>query len=343
MNETTSRSSSREAASPVVHTPVSSGQLPMSKPARPGAASLLIRWSNIWALVLLFGISSAISPYFLEVTNIFNVLRGASMVGIVSIGMTFVILNRGIDLSVGSVLGLSAALAASMSQQGIALVLLVSLVAGTMLGLVNGLLITRLRLQPFIATLGMLIFVRGMVYIYSNGSNIVVHSAPESFTFLGSGRIGPVPVPVILFVAVWAVAAYILTRTVFGREVYAVGANEEAARLSGINVDRNRVLVYCISGFLAALAGVVMVSRLTVGEPNAGNLFELDAIAATLIGGTAFDGGVGGVHGTIAGVVILAFLANILNLANVSPYTQMLLKGVIIVVAVVVSELKNRR
>ena len=304
---------------------------------------LAIRWSNIWALVLLFGVSALISPYFLGVTNIFNVLRGASMVGIVSIGMTFVILNRGIDLSVGSILGLSAALAASFAPYGIALVLVICSLLGAALGLVNGLLITGLRLQPFIATLSMLIFVRGLVYIYTSGSIIVVQNPSETFTFLGSGRLGPVPVPVILFVVVWAVSAYVLNRTVYGREIYAVGANEEAARLSGIDVRRNRVLVYCISGFLAALAGVVLVSRLTAGEPNAGTLFELDGIAATLIGGTPFDGGIGGVNGTIAGVLILAFLGNILNLTNVSPYTQMLLKGVIIVLAVVVSELKNRR
>ncbi len=309
--------------------------------ARPGLGRLLIRWSNIWALALLFIISALISPYFLGVTNIFNVLRGASMVGIVSIGMTFVILNRGIDLSVGSILGLAAALSAGMAKEGFVFVLVLSLLAGSFLGLVNGLIITRLRLQPFIATLGMLIFVRGMVYIYTNGSIIVVQNPPDSFSFLGSGRVGSVPIPVILFVLVWAGAAYVLTRTVYGREVYAVGANEEAARLSGINVERNKVLVYCISGFLASLAGVVLVSRLTAGEPNAGTLFELDAIAATLIGGTAFEGGIGGVHGTIAGVLILAFLGNILNLTNVSPYTQMLLKGVIIVLAVVVSELKN--
>lgn len=317
-------------------------QSPWWKPTVGGIGRLLIRWSNIWALALLFIISAVISPYFLGVTNIFNVLRGASMVGIVSVGMTFVILNRGIDLSVGSILGISAALVAGMAPQGIAFVVPVSLVAGTFLGLVNGLIITRLRLQPFIATLGMLIFVRGIVYIYTSGSIIVVQNPPDSFTFLGSGRVGPVPVPVILFVLVWAVAAYVLTQTVYGREVYAVGANEEAARLSGINVERNKVLVYCISGFLAALAGVVLVSRLSAGEPNAGTLYELDGIAATLIGGTAFEGGIGGVHGTIAGVLILAFLGNILNLMNVSPYTQMLLKGVIIILAVVVSELKNR-
>lgn len=340
MHEVRSRAST-EGATPTA------ASLPMGRASRStlslgGIGGLLIRWSNIWALALLLGISAVISPYFLGVTNIFNVLRGASMVGIVSIGMTFVILNRGIDLSVGSILGLSAALGAGMAQQGIGVVLPVCLAVGTFLGYMNGLMITRLRLQPFIATLGMLIFVRGLVYIYTNGSIIVVQSPSSAFSFLGSGLIGPVPVPVILFVLVYALAAYVLSRTVYGREVYAVGANEEAARLSGINVQRNRDTVYCISGFLAALAGVVLLSRLSAGEPNAGTLYELDGIAATLIGGTVFDGGIGGVHGTIAGVLILAFLANILNLTNVSPYTQMLLKGVIIILAVVVSELKNR-
>jgi len=153
---------------------------------------LLIRWSNIWAVVLLFAVSALISPYFLGVTNIFNVLRGASMVGLVSIGMTIVILNRGIDLSAGSVLGFSAALAANYAPQGMVVVVPLCLLAGTVFGLVNGLLITRLRLQPFIATLGSLIFVRGMVYIYTHGSNIVVYNPPASFTFLGSGRVGVV-------------------------------------------------------------------------------------------------------------------------------------------------------
>jgi len=332
----------KETGTPARQASAPSGESRWATRSVGGIGGLLIRWSNIWALALLFVVSALISPHFLGVTNIFNVLRGASMVGIVSIGMTFVILNRGIDLSVGSILGISAVLGAGMAQQGIGFVMPVCLVAGTFLGLVNGLIITKLRLQPFIATLATLIFVRGIVYIYTSGSIIVVQNPSDSFNFLGSGRIGPVPVPVILFVLVWGLAAYVLTRTVYGREVYAVGANEEAARLSGINVERNKVLVYCTSGFLASLAGVVLLSRLSAGEPNAGTLYELDGIAATLIGGTAFEGGIGGVRGTIAGVLILAFLGNILNLTNVSPYTQMLLKGVIIVLAVVVSELKNR-
>lgn len=303
----------------------------------------LAQSSNVLALILLLVIASLLSPYFLSSRNIFNVLRGASMIGIVAIGMTFVILNRGIDLSVGSLVGVSAALAATFAPYGVVPAILVALGAGLGLGLVNGLLITLLRLQPFIATLGMLIFARGLVFVHTNGSNIVVENPTEAFQFLGSGYVGPVPAPVILFVVIWLVAAWVLKYTVFGREIYAVGANEEAARLSGINVNRNKVLVYCVSGLLAGLAGFVMASRLTVGEPNGGTLYELDAIAATLIGGTTFDGGVGGVGGTVLGILILSFLSNILNLLNISPYSQMLLKGVIIVLAVVVSEWRKRK
>jgi ribose/xylose/arabinose/galactoside ABC-type transport system permease subunit len=244
---------------------------------------------------------------------------------------------------VGSLVGVSAALAASFAPYGVAAAILVALGAGLGLGLVNGLLITALRLQPFIATLGMLIFARGLVFVHTNGSNIVVENPSDAFQFLGSGYVGPVPAPVILFVLIWLAAAWVLKYTVFGREIYAVGANEEAARLSGINVNRNKVLVYCVSGVLAGLAGFVMASRLTVGEPNGGTLYELDAIAATLIGGTTFDGGVGGVGGTVLGILILSFLSNILNLLNISPYSQMLLKGVIIVLAVVVSEWRKRK
>jgi len=314
-----------------------------SKPGEGGLLGFLTRYSNVLALVLLLVVASLLSPYFLSSRNILNVLRGATMIGLVSIGMTFVILNRGIDLSAGSIVGLSAALMAAFAPYGVGVAALVGIAAGVAVGIINGLLITRLRLQPFIATLATMIFVRGLVYIYTDGSNIIVRDASPAFTFIGSGFIGPVPVPVILFGIVWLIAALVLRYTVFGRAIYAVGANEEAARLSGIAVERNKVEVYTVSGLLAGLAGIVLASRLTVGEPNAGTLYELDAIAATLIGGTTFDGGVGGVGGTVLGVLILAFLSNVLNLLNVSPYSQMLLKGVIIVLAVVMSEWRKRR
>jgi ribose/xylose/arabinose/galactoside ABC-type transport system permease subunit len=302
----------------------------------------LLRYSHVVALVVLILAAAIASPYFFEVRNIMNLLRGAAAMAIVAIGMTVVILNKGIDLSVGSVLGVSAMIIGMVSPQSPLLAILLALLAGTALGVVNGILITKARLQPFIATLAMLIFARGIVYIVTDGANIVLRQPPAWFSFIGSGYVGPVPMPVIIAAAVWAVVAYVLGGLRFGRHIYAVGANEEAARLYGIPVDWVKIRVYAISGFLAALAGVLVVGRLTVAEPNAGQLIELDAISATLIGGTTFDGGVGGIHGTILGVLILAVLGNILNLMGISPFVQMLLQGVIIVVAVIMSDIRSR-
>jgi ribose/xylose/arabinose/galactoside ABC-type transport system permease subunit len=306
------------------------------------AGKLLLRYSNVLALLVLLAAAVMASPYFLEVRNIMNLLRGAAPMAIIAIGMTIVILNKGIDLSVGSILGVSAIIIGSVMPHSPVLAILLALLCGTSIGVLNGLLITKARLQPFIATLAMLIFARGIVYIVTDGANIVLRQPPAWFSFIGSGYVGPVPMPVIIAGIVWAFAAYLLGGLRFGRHVYAVGANEEAARLYGISVDWVKIRVYALSGFLAALAGILVVGRLTVAEPNAGQLIELDAISATLIGGTTFDGGVGGVHGTILGVLILAVLGNILNLIGISPFVQMLLQGVIIVVAVIMSDMRSR-
>ena len=303
---------------------------------------LLLRYSNVVALLVLVIAAVIASPYFLELRNIMNLLRGAAPMAIIAIGMTIVILNKGIDLSVGSILGVSAIIIGSVMPQSPVLAILLALLCGTAIGVVNGLLITKARLQPFIATLAMLIFARGVVYIVTDGANIVLRQPPAWFSFIGSGYVGPVPMPVIIAAIVWAFAAYMLGGLRFGRHIYAVGANEEAARLYGIAVDWVKIRVYALSGFLAALAGILVVGRLTVAEPNAGQLIELDAISATLIGGTTFDGGVGGVHGTILGVLILAVLGNILNLIGISPFVQMLLQGVIIVIAVIMSDMRSR-
>jgi ribose/xylose/arabinose/galactoside ABC-type transport system permease subunit len=301
-----------------------------------------VTWSNLIALAVLLIIGSILSPHFLSVVNIFNVLRGSSMVGIVSIGMTFVILNRGLDLSVGSLVGVSGVLMAGMMSKGVVGWAVLPVLATIALGIVNGVLITTMRLQPFIATLGMMIFARGLVYTYSDGSPIIANHIPAAVHFLGSGYAGPVPVPVLVFLLCAVVGHIVLRSTIFGREVYAVGANEEAARLSGIHTKLIQICVYAVSGLLAGLGGLVLTGRLGVGDPNSGQLYELDAIAACLIGGTTFDGGVGSVRGTVVGVLILAFLANILNLLGISPYSQMLLKGVIIIVAVIISVIRKR-
>ncbi|HEX4986107.1 MAG TPA: ABC transporter permease [Burkholderiales bacterium] len=304
---------------------------------------IALRWSNVLALLVLILAASLLSPYFLDLRNIMNVLRGASVLCIVSVGMTLVILSRGVDLSVGSILGVSGATVALLCAASPALAVVAALAAGTAAGLVNGVLITGLGLQPFIATVATLIALRGLVYIVSDGANIIVRSPPAWFEAIGSGHVGPVPVPILIAAGVVLAFVFLLTQTRFGRHVYAVGANEEAARLYGVNVRRTRIIVYCLSGFLAALASIIQVSRLTVAEPNAGQLLELDAIAATLIGGTTFEGGIGGVAGTVLGVLILAVLGNLLNLKGVSPFVQMVLQGGIIVIAVVVSELRQRR
>jgi ribose/xylose/arabinose/galactoside ABC-type transport system permease subunit len=305
--------------------------------------ALILRWSNVLALLALIIAASLLSPYFFDLRNIMNVLRGASVLCIVAVGMTLVILSRGVDLSAGSILGMSGATLALIAATDAKLAIAAALAAGVTVGLVNGVLIAWLGLQPFIATVATLIATRGLVYIVSDGANIIVRDPPAWFEAIGSGHLGPVPIPILIAAAVVLVFIFLLTQTRFGRHVYAVGANEEAARLYGVNVKRTKILVYCISGLLAALASIIQVSRLTVAEPNAGQLIELDAIAATLIGGTTFDGGVGGAPGTVLGVMILAVLGNLLNLKGVSPFVQMVLQGFIIVLAVVVSELRQRR
>ena len=295
------------------------------------------------ALLTLIIVASLLSPYFFDLRNIMNVLRGASVLCIVAVGMTLVILSRGVDLSAGSILGMSGATLGLMAAIDAKFAIAAALGAGVAVGLANGVLIAYLGLQPFIATVATLIATRGLVYIVSDGANIIVRDPPAWFEAIGSGHLGPVPIPILIAATVVAVFIFVLTQTPFGRHVYAVGANEEAARLYGVNVKRTKIVVYCISGLLAALASIVQVSRLTVAEPNAGQLIELDAIAATLIGGTTFDGGVGGIPGTVLGVLILAVLGNLLNLKGVSPFVQMVLQGVIIVLAVIISELRQRR
>jgi ribose/xylose/arabinose/galactoside ABC-type transport system permease subunit len=302
-----------------------------------------LRWSHVLSLLALIVAASLLSPYFFDLRNIMNVLRGASVLCIVAVGMTLVILSRGVDLSAGSILGMSGATLALIAATDARLALVAALAVGAAVGLVNGMLIALLGLQPFIATVATLIAARGLVYIVSDGANIIVRDPPTWLEAIGSGHLGPVPIPIFIAAAVVLLFVFLLTQTRFGRHVYAVGANEEAARLHGVNIKRTKILVYCISGLLAALASIIQVSRLTVAEPNAGQLIELDAIAATLIGGTTFDGGVGGVPGTVLGVLILAVLGNLLNLKGVSPFVQMVLQGGIIVIAVVVSELRQRR
>jgi ribose/xylose/arabinose/galactoside ABC-type transport system permease subunit len=315
------------------------------KPARVRVHPFLRQSGVFWVLVLLCLTAAFISPYFLQYNNIINVIRQISIVGVISIGMTFVILTSGIDLSVGSIVGLVAVIVASILAAGGSprLAVPAGLLLGTVLGALNGLGIAFGRIPPFIMTLGSMVGLRGLAMIYANGSPVSWESTHTDFSWLGTGSVLRVPVSVWLFIAVFLVAGFVLRYTSFGRHIYAIGDSREAARLSGINVRRVEIGAYTIMGFLSALAAVLFVSRLDVGEPTAGTGAELDAIAMVVIGGTSTFGGEGGVKGTLVGAAIIAVLANLLNLLGISPFIQQLVKGVIIVFAVLIERQRQRR
>ena len=288
------------------------------------------------ALLILLVIGAALSPHFLTPANLSNVARNTSIVGVLGVGMTFVILTRGIDLSVGSMLGFSAIVFALLMGSGVPwpLATLLTLVAGGMVGALNGLGITKGRLQPFIMTLGMLVIARGVTMTMVDGKPQSLGAAAREVAWLGNGTLLGIPVPVLLFAVIAALAWFVLRHTTFGRHVYAVGDNPEAARLSGISTNRVIFSVYIISGVCAATAALIEVTRLATGVPSQGTGAELDAIAIVVIGGTSLFGGEGGVGGTLVGAAIIAAVNNLLNLLGVSPFSQQIVKGLIILGAV---------
>jgi len=293
-------------------------------------------------LVVLFVAGAVSSGAFLKVVNLLNILRQVSILGLISIGMTLVILTAGIDLSVGAVVGLTSIVLSLLMPSGVLLAVFIALLCGVMVGLVNGIGVAKGGMPPFIVTLGMMSIGRGLALFVSQGQ--VIEFFNPSFEILGAGRVkGIVPVSALIFLGIIGLASFMLRNTVFGRNVYAVGANEEAARLSGINVERVKIMAYLLSGLLASTGGLVYASLLTVGVPTGGQGMELDAIAAVVIGGTSFFGGIGSMSGTLAGVLIIGIINNVLNLRNISPYIQQLAKGVIILVAVYVDYRKKRR
>lgn len=295
---------------------------------------LLRRYGMVLAFALLVVALSILSNSFLTVSNILNVARQVSINAIIAAGMTFVILTGGIDLSVGSVLAFSGAIIAGLLSTGrpVVLAILAGLTVGGLLGLVNGLIISRGKVQPFIATLAMLTIARGATLVYTDGRPIT--GLPDAFVWLGAGEVGQVPVPVIIMALVFALCYIVLTRTVLGRYVYAIGGNEEAARLSGVNVTFYKTLVYVISGVLSTTSAIILTARLNSAQPTAGSGFELDAIAAVVLGGTTLAGGEGGIGGTLLGAFIIGVLNNGLNLLNVSSFYQQVVKGVVILLAV---------
>jgi ribose transport system permease protein len=301
----------------------------------------------VGVLVLLCVMASVISPNFLQVANVINVLRQMALYGIVSIGMTFVILTAGIDLSVGSTVGIVAVVVTQILNATALtpwLALIAGIVTGAAVGTMNGLGIALGRIPAFIMTLGIMVMGRGIAMTLANGEPISLSdSAAAAIGWIGSGFLLGVPIPVWAFALVSLLASLILRYSTYGRHVYAVGSNEEAARLSGIPILVIKASVYIISGILAAITAIVFVTRLSVAEPTAGTGLELEAIAISVIGGASLFGGEGTISGTILGAAILAVLANILNLAGVTPFTQQIVKGAIIVVAVFVEILKQRK
>ena len=291
------------------------------------------RYGLVISFLLLCAVFSTLSDRFLTVNNAVNVLRQSTINGIIAIGMTFVILTAGIDLSVGAVLALSTIVTADLLRQGIAvpIAVLAGLALGSAAGLVNGLIITKAKVPPFVATLGMMTVARGLTLTYTQGKPIT--GLPDRFRFIGTGSLGPVPMPIVIAALAFLVGYILLTRTRVGEYILALGNNPVAARYAGIATDRYTTLVYVVAGLLSALAGMILVARLNSAQPTAGLAYEFDAIAAVVVGGTSFAGGEGGLGGTLLGVLVIAVLSNGLNLLNVSSFYQPVVTGVVIALA----------
>ncbi|HTS91253.1 MAG TPA: ribose ABC transporter permease [Stellaceae bacterium] len=295
--------------------------------------------SLIGLIALIVAVSLA-SPNFLKLENLLNVLRQTSINAAIAMGATFVILTGGIDLSVGAILALAGAFAATLiaGGHGLASTMLLVLLAGVAIGAVSGLLVTYGAVQPFIATLVSMTVLRGIVLVFSNGTPIDSSGgdASAAFATIGDGYVLGLPIPVIIAAIVFAGCWVALTQTRFGRYVYAIGGNENVARLSGVNVTLVKISVYAVSGLLSALAGIILTARLESAQPTAGLGYELDAIAAVVVGGTSLAGGIGSMTGTLIGSLIIGVLSNALNLLDVSSYYQLITKGCVILLAVLV-------
>ncbi len=288
---------------------------------------------------------SILEPRFLTTGNLMTILRQTSINAVIATGMTFVILVGGIDLSVGSVLGFTGAIAATMISGGtnIVVVILTVLILGTFIGFVNGSLITVGRLQPFIATLGTVTLLRGLLLVFSQGRPIGTGNTEgsELFNAIGRGFFGPIPIPVYLMLFIFIIAYYMLNHTRMGRYIYSTGSNEEATMYSGIKTNRVKLFVYAASGMMASIAGVLITARLGSAQPTAGAGYELDAIAAVVLGGTSMAGGIGTITGTAIGALIIGVLNNALNIMQVSSYYQDVAKGIVILVAVLMDRKKK--
>jgi len=300
------------------------------------------QYGIVIGLLCIMLVLSVLEPSFRTSQNLVNILRQSSVIGIMAVGMTFVILTAGIDLSVGSVLALTGVVCASLEHRGwpVAGVVGATLLFGALIGAANGVVITLGRVTPFVVTLGMMSVARGWAHIYTEGQPI--SGFGPAFRRIGSGAVLSIPIPVIVFAFTVLLAAIVLRQTVLGRYTYAIGGNEEAARLSGVPVRFYKALAYAISGVAAALGAVVLTARLNAAESIAGMGYELDVIAAVVIGGTSLMGGRGGVWGTLVGALLIGTINNGMNLLQISAYYQSVVKGGIIVSAVLLDRLRER-
>jgi inositol transport system permease protein len=332
----------------------------MSTPATAEAASrfdtggFIKKYAIVGILLILIVLLSVFTGgTFLQPQNVINVIRQVSAIGIIATGMTFVIIINGIDLSVGSILAVSAVVATSLAQSpeasvikypGLQLPVIVAVLAGlavgALLGLINGSLIAGFRIPPFIATLGMMTAARGVALIYSEGRPI--SRLQPAYNWIGQGDLLYIPVPIWILAIIAVTAHVILNFTRFGRHTYAMGGNEQAARVSGISMNKLKIGIFALSGLLAGLAGIILSARIGSGNPQLGTGIELDAIAAAVIGGTSFNGGIGTIWGTIVGALIIGVINNGMDLLNISPFMQQVVKGTIIVLAIIIDERKNR-
>ena len=300
---------------------------------RSRVREFLQRYGLLISFLLLCLVLSLLSDRFLTVGNLTNVLRQSTINLIIAVGMTYVIPTAGIDLSVGAVLALSTVVTADLLQRGIPMIptVLLGLTLGGVLGMASGLLISRVKVPPFVATLGMMTVARGLALTYTQGRPIT--GMPDAFRFIGTGYLGPIPMPIIVAGVTFLAGYLLLTRTRLGMNIYALGNNPIAAHYTGIATNNYITFVYVLAGSLAALAGMILVARLDSAQPTAGISFEFDAIAAVVVGGTSFAGGEGSLLGTLLGVLVISVLSNGLNLLNVSSFYQPVVTGVVIALA----------
>lgn len=310
---------------------------------KTSSKEMLGKLGPLLGLFLIVIVITILNPSFMTTDNILNILRQVSISALIAFGMTFVILTGGIDLSVGSTLALTGAVGATMLASGMdpVLTIFTALLLGAILGAVNGVIIAKGKVAPFIATLATMTIYRGLTLVYTDGRPVSDLGNEVTFQMLGKGYFFGIPVPVCTMILAFIGLYVIMHKTTFGRRVYAVGGNEAASKLSGINVDRVKIAVYSLTGMLAALSALILTSRLNSAQPTAGTSYELDAIAAVVLGGTSLTGGKGWIFGTLVGALIIGVLNNGLNLIGVSSFFQQVVKGIVILIAVLIDRKKT--